>query len=107
MNLQNLFILIILIFIFNKLFFSSSLLNNESFQNFYGVHCNTCNSKNFAQCLNCAECGFCIKGSSGECVKGDQHGPYDGRLCDMWYHSDPFSRDLWQRKKYSFKPITN
>lgn len=65
---------------------------NEHFNGKYGNMCNNdCGSKTMGQCLECADCGYCINDFSSQCVPGDVHGPYNGS-CKKWYQNDPFTR---------------
>lgn len=63
----------------------------EAFSGKYGNVCRNCDSKTFGECLECADCGFCINDFSSKCVSGDVHGPFEGK-CQKWYQNDPFTR---------------
>lgn len=68
--------------------------NNEYFSNErYGDYCIGCGEKNFSYCMECANCGYCLKPRGGKCVQGDTYGPWNkNEKCLMWYHNDPYSR---------------
>lgn len=85
-------ILVVLIIVF-----FSKKKNVENFDGKYGLVC-SCKNKTINQCVQCYNCGFCLdnKGSA-QCIPGDVHGPYDSKKkCLVWYHNDPYSRQLWK-----------
>lgn len=63
----------------------------ENFNGKYGNICSDCSSKTLGECLECADCGYCINDFSSQCVPGDVHGPTKG-TCKKWYQNDPFTR---------------
>lgn len=63
----------------------------EYFNGKYGNICSECSSKTLGECLECADCGYCINDFSSQCVPGDVHGPTKG-TCKKWYQNDPFTR---------------
>lgn len=82
-------LLICVVMAFGYLYYK--YMSKESFNERQGSYCVTCNDKTFAQCLECADCGYCMNDFSAYCTKGDSHGPYSG-TCKKWYHNDPFTR---------------
>ena len=79
----------------------------ENFSSFYGHNCTQCNGMNLGKCINCSNCGYCIKDENNKtgCVPGDLYGPYDStKNCTMWYYHDPYSRELFYRKNRRMKP---
>jgi hypothetical protein len=105
--------LILIIFIVVVLFLflgTRYSLNKEGFhfRRQYGSWCNCSDDKTFNQCMDCANCGICIKNNgSVKCVPGDVYGPYDKSYqCKMWHHNDEFSRRLWKNKLKMVKPFS-
>jgi hypothetical protein len=96
--MKFLVILISLIFIFFLLckLFNDPVINSEHF--FQGTYCTDCNNKNYNQCMNCFNCGYCIdKQGKGICLPADNvSGPYNKEFCYLWYYGDPFD---WMKYK--------
>lgn len=94
-----LFIIILAILL---LYFVYHLYNNtEGFTNEIGKLCNTCSDRNFNQCTDCFNCGFCVdEWGNGSCIGGDVHGPYNYEKCARWYSGDPFGRMNWNNQHY-------
>lgn len=88
-------VVIILYFLINKNQ-SKNLL--ENFNERYGTRCPNCSDKTFGECMECSDCGYCLKTNSAQCVKGDVHGPYEG-TCDRWIQNDPWSNMQWVTPK--------
>lgn len=83
----------------------------EEFTNRQGHYCRTCNNKSMNNCLECYNCGFYKQKNQnyGRCVAGGVYGPegsdrYQRSLSGMWYHGDPYSRQLWYEKCRRSKP---
>jgi hypothetical protein len=80
----------------------------EAFNGKYGNVCRTCESKTLADCLECADCGYCMNDFSSKCVAGDVHGPFEGK-CQKWYQNDPYTRAVLSNnrdyKTYEDEPI--
>ncbi|MBA43174.1 MAG: hypothetical protein CMF62_04085 [Magnetococcales bacterium] len=98
------------------------LNNNESIEGFSGVrYCGECGYRSRRKCGSCLDCGFCITSEGyGECVSGDENGPYFRSDCAIWeyglpYHPSPYpdfynilrypwgwwyNRDRYNDKKY-------
>ncbi|AYV78568.1 MAG: hypothetical protein Edafosvirus18_17 [Edafosvirus sp.] len=93
-------ILIFIIFIIIVIYFyqNSCLRLNmvEGLNESHGNPCWDCPTKNFAGCLECFNCGYCITKDGAKCMPGDPYGPFKGD-CLMWYHNDPFSRMIYYR----------
>lgn len=58
---------------------------------YFGMsYCDKCGDKGEFTCGNCSNCGFCISQfGSGECVPGDQYGPYFREDCIDWRYMKP------------------
>jgi hypothetical protein len=53
-------------------------------------YCDKCGDKGEFTCGNCANCGFCIdQFGFGECVPGDQYGPFFREDCVHWQYMNP------------------
>jgi len=72
----------------------------ETFNDQTGRFCTTCSGKNFNQCMNCFNCGFCVdKSGNGQCIGGDNRsGPYNYERCSRWIDSGVYSH---QHNKYN------
>lgn len=68
--------------------------NEEHFQTYYGYYkqyCPTCGWRSRNSCSKCTNCGYCITASGyGECVPGDNNGPYFRSDCMYWEYGDPY-----------------
>lgn len=53
--------------------------------------CPNCGKRNKMQCFQCSDCGWCVtSGGWGECVPGNENGPYFRSDCAAWqYHPHP------------------
>lgn len=79
----------------------------EGFNEQAGRFCHTCAGKNFNQCSQCFNCGFCVdKWGNGGCIGGDHTGPYNFERCAFWYSGDPYARMNQRNMDYqcSFGP---
>lgn len=47
-------------------------------------NCDCNKHKSLCSCVNCTNCGVCIKNNSLKCVQGDENGPYFATGCDKW-----------------------
>lgn len=84
-------IVLAIVYAYRKKFFNISEQKTENFNGKYGNICTDCSTKTMGECLECADCGYCINDFSSQCVSGDVHGPTKGK-CKKWYQNDPFSR---------------
>jgi hypothetical protein len=73
--------IIIFIAIFLMLIFIVSDKNKERFS-----YCSNCNHNSYRECINCENCGICIKGNKRFCESGDANGPFNRIDCDNWMH---------------------
>lgn len=49
--------------------------------------CPNCGKRNKLTCFNCPTCGWCVTPDGhGECVPGDQNGPFFRQDCIAWQH---------------------
>jgi len=91
--------LVMLILVFIVIYsFNTQILENYEYTTIY--NCNECKNKTFGQCTQCGSClwvrGYDYKNNKffAECVKGDEHGPWNNKRKDkviMWkYSRDPF-----------------
>ena len=66
----------------------------EGFYSNYGYYkryCPNCSWKSRKSCSKCTNCGYCINASGyGECIPGDNNGPYFRRDCAFWEYGDPY-----------------
>jgi len=49
-------------------------------------YCTDCNHKSYNKCINCTNCGVCIKDDKMYCEPGDANGPYKRIDCNKWLH---------------------
>ena len=106
MNKYIMFIGVMFLLLFVISFVTADNNFTENFSSVYGHNCTQCKGLNLGKCINCSNCGYCMRDENGksECVEGDLYGPYDNRKCTMWYHHDPSSRELFYRKNRRIKP---
>lgn len=106
MNKYIMFIGVMFLLLFVISFVSADNNFTEDFSLTYGHNCTQCVGKNLGKCINCSNCGYCMKDENGksECTPGDLYGPYNNKNCTMWYYHDPFSRELFYRKNRRIKP---
>lgn len=101
--MKHIELVVIICLLFVAAYFINQRLNDtklEQFNDTVGRFCYDCSGKNFNQCLNCANCGYCIdRYGNSSCVPGDHNGPYNCDDCGFWYHGDDWSYAL-QRNKY-------
>ena len=51
--------------------------------------CGLCGGKGRYNCNNCSDCGYCVTpDGNGECVPGDENGPYYREDCRYYEHND-------------------
>jgi hypothetical protein len=68
---------------------------NEKFQAYLiptipSFYCSNCGWMNRRKCADCANCGFCFNSRGvGECVSGDNKGPYFRKDCAVWEYAPP------------------
>lgn len=66
----------------------------EGFYTYYGYYknyCPSCGWRSRYSCSKCTNCGYCITASGyGECVPGDDSGPYFRNDCMYWEYGDPY-----------------
>lgn len=100
-NLILIVLAITVICILTNVFKSNSTNINEGFNEQAGRFCHTCAGKNFNQCSQCFNCGFCVDkwGNSG-CIGGDHTGPYNFERCAYWYSGDPFAKMMQRNMDY-------
>ena len=112
--MTNILIILIIVLIISFLlikFFNIKLIENFSY-------CENCGYKSRFKCNNCVNCGYCISVHGlGECVPGDQRGPYFREDCAVWeyqiptlyypsYYTNPylkyynFPRYTWKSRRY-------
>lgn len=94
MNKIKLYLILLIIIIATTLFIFNDFDNkiSEPFNEKVGQFCITCKGKNYNQCLNCFNCGFCVdKWGNAQCIGGSHRGPYNFERCVRWYHGDPYA----------------
>ena len=89
-NIITVFVVTIIIFLIAQ----HGLIFSEHFETYYGYykqHCPTCGWRSRNTCSKCTNCGYCISESGyGECVPGDEKGPYFRSDCKYWEFGDPY-----------------
>lgn len=76
----------------------------------YPKYCKSCGEKSRGGCNNCVNCGYCLTPNGhGECVTGDENGPYFREDCvDYEYNNPIFSYisswfyPLWRNNRYYY-----
>ncbi len=73
------------------------LYKKEGFWNWiYPNYCKSCGNYGMNKCGSCANCGYCISpNGSGECVDGDQNGPYFRKDCIGWKYGMPITQPVY------------
>lgn len=97
MDIVEIFVIAIVVTFVVYILCNNCFGNNivEGMNESHGSACWDCETRNFASCSDCFNCGFCVnKDGTQKCMPGDQYGPFKGN-CDMWYHNDPFSRMIY------------
>lgn len=90
-------LLVIVIFDFNdqySFFKKLSFGTRENFTllDYYPGYCRSCGWKSRAACSNCTNCGYCVTADGrGECVSGDQNGPYFRQDCARYEYNNPIN----------------
>jgi hypothetical protein len=60
---------------------------------FNNKYCDDCGHKSRRSCSSCLNCGFCVTYDGyGECVPGDESGPYFREDCQYWEFNNPWAR---------------
>lgn len=78
-------LIIIAVLILVTLFYT----NNKTAETF-AQYCKNCGYKSRRKCSDCVNCGYCVTFSGyGECVPGDERGPYFRRDCAVWEYYNP------------------
>ena len=63
-------------------------LSHENF----GGYCSNCGYHDGFSCGTCINCGYCLTPDGvGECIPGDQRGPYFRSDCQGWRYGIPLS----------------
>lgn len=64
-------------------------------------YCSDCGWLSRGECSDCINCGYCISPSGrGECVPGDENGPYFRSDCIDYRYKNPYVQDYL----YGFVP---
>ena len=84
------YIIVLIIILITYIYYN----NNESFWvtqiNRPLRYCRYCGYNNYHSCNNCVNCGFCTTSKGyGECVNGDQNGPFFRKDCLYWDYRQP------------------
>jgi hypothetical protein len=65
--------------------------NFNSLGTYYKRYCPGCSYLTRRDCSSCSNCGYCITaGGHGECVPGDQNGPYFKKDCLYYEYTNPY-----------------
>ena len=107
MKIKKKILLALLIFLIIKLIYKQC----ESFWTAHVQrplkHCRYCGYNNYNSCNNCVNCGFCITSKGyGECVNGDQNGPFFRKDCLYWNYRQPAYKII-RNDDYIFRPYYN
>lgn len=63
----------------------------HTYHGYYKQYCPSCGWRSRNTCSKCTNCGYCITASGyGECVPGDNNGPYFRSDCLYWEYGDPY-----------------
>ena len=92
-------IIIVLIVLFIYMY---AQRNVEGFATTSGNFCNSCTDKNFNQCTNCFNCGYCVdRWGNSKCIAGNvASGPANNEQCALWYPSDDWQVAKEHNKNY-------
>jgi len=83
-------IIIIIIIIVGVILYYKSKSNAENLVILDGQYCKECNQMSRGMCGTCQNCGYCINESGqGECIPGDDYGPYFRKDCLRWERNIP------------------
>lgn len=84
-------IILILLIIIIICIYKNPNKENFTYYGYYKQYCPSCNWRNRISCSKCTNCGYCINESGeGECVQGDNNGPYFRKDCKYWEYGDPY-----------------
>lgn len=87
---------IVVISIFYYIMVGSRCIEKEGFHGY----CTNCGNNDRISCGNCQNCGFCSTDTGhGECVKGDETGPYFRLDCANWEYGTSII-NYWQYPHY-------
>lgn len=110
MNSYVLILVIIFIFIFIFIFSIVATYKTRVIEHFIAGPCPNCGKMNKMQCFGCGDCGWCVTPNGyGECIPGDQNGPYFRQDCVSWQHEPPIPpypsrlrprRRLWRWRRF-------
>lgn len=111
----------ILIVIIVVCFILQRLVNKKTIEGFggfgsyggYGYHsyypyryCSKCGYKSRRKCADCTNCGYCLPyRGPGECVPGDNNGPYFRQDCMVWEYNSPYNdyAHIFPRLDYPYR----
>lgn len=87
--------LIIFVFIITIMLLFIYFFHIDEYENFWFSnktrYCRECSYKNRLSCSNCVNCGYCITPNGyGECVSGDENGPYFRSDCISYSYDDSY-----------------
>jgi len=101
MNCFNICIIIAvtLVIIFTLLvIYQKFYLTPENFTDQSGYNCVSCGSKTLRDCLECSNCGWCMKkgdkGFDSQCVSAGAGGVPTNDVCDKFYANDAWTRAM-------------
>lgn len=76
----------------------------EHFNEQTGRFCSSCKEKTFNQCLDCFNCGFCVKDGDAKCIGADvANSTYNNEKCDRLYLGDPWARMKENNENYELE----
>jgi len=80
--------LAVLVGVLGIIWYAILLRRSETHEDFMAGPCPNCGKRTQWQCSECGSCGWCVTPDGyGECVPGDQRGPYFRQDCLSWqYH---------------------
>lgn len=90
--------IIVLIILYSFINDSDDPLNSKDIENYipfydFKKYCGGCGYFNRRECSSCTNCGYCTTiDGNGECVPGDNFGPYFRKDCADWEYTDPYRR---------------
>ena len=95
--MNNLPLLVVLLFVL--VLISCNRPNLETFNDYTGTYCTTCNNRTINSCNKCFNCGI-LEDQYGNqwCVRGDVNGPYNYKMdaSSRWKHADTYAHKLQQ-----------